>query len=427
MLKEQVFKIYDDNLSKLKTEGESVSYKQLLDSDIHPALKNYVSAELKLLFYKDKSIISKKSVFNYSSPKVEFYFNQIFDELVRFTLLSKEELNNLLLQSISFNLSHLIKPNWSLKKLIFNEKKSINSSDFFYLLDYAFFYPHQKQIISKYFKKRNSISINLDEFEHTLDKIDQQIFDNYKKDIVKYFFNTAIDFLDLATSNSLPIDIILNFLSDKSLEDVLHKTKEYASAVKQNSFSYDEFEKIIFKNSENSVSENVDEVIQDSEKSDYQKTLDSNSSSDDFINKVDLSSTTEADSKLEKSKSENLSLFDDESLIPIDEVDELDYHSQDEIIFQEPVEKPIERGVTSFDKTKFINLLSSKEIRRIQENLFNSDSEDFINFIEIITSASDFQESLSILDQFISDYKLEDTSKEVEIIKIALKKFYEVS
>jgi hypothetical protein len=98
MLKEQVFNLLNENFAKVVFRNDVISYKAILESELHPAIKNYIRAELKILFSRDKSLIKKKSVFNYSSTKIDFFFNQLFDELVKSTYINQEEVNNLFLQ-----------------------------------------------------------------------------------------------------------------------------------------------------------------------------------------------------------------------------------------------------------------------------------------------------------------------------------------
>ncbi len=425
MLKDQVFDILQKNFSKIKTDSDSVSYKLILDSDIHPSIKNYIKAELKILFSRDKAAIKKKSVFNYSSVKVEYLFHQIFDELIRTTTISSEELKNLLLQAISFNLSHLIKPNWSLKKLIFNDKKSINSSDFFFLIDYAYFYPYQKDVCVKYFKKNDYSSVESSKFEQILKKTDIKLFERYKREILLEFFNSTLEFINSFDSESLSIEIILSYLSDKNLNDDYNKIKLYLETNKTASLSRSEFENILLGNNtiNNYEKSNEDGIKDNINIDDNNEQLDSEplfeTESDEEIPPV-----VKTDENI--NRNENLSLFEDEFEIEIEGEEELKTANQE--MQQEKIETKVESNSQHKKKKRtaieFMKFFNKKELQRIQENLFNSDSEDFILMIEKIISAPNHTEALSVLDEIVRLYKADESSKEVNLIKSAIQQFY---
>lgn len=424
MLKEQVFVILNEVLSKFNFKNDQISYKAIFDSDIHPAIKNYFRAELKILFSKDKSLIKKKSVFNYSSNKIDFLFNQIFDELLKSTVINSEELNNLLLQAISFNLSHLIKPNWSLKKLIFNDKKSINSNDFFYLLDYAYFFSYQKNIISKYFKKFDYNYIEVEKFDDVLNKIDIKLFNENKKALLLDFFHSALDFTDRAKNQILANDIVLTYLASKELNDEYTKIKNYIEKTNQVNLSISDFEKILFSSAE---VPNVIPIAENDSLNSYSIEGD-NEEVVDETNKSDLKEEFSTNhNKFKKEKNDdNLSLFDDEPEIILE--NESVSNQSDEVFSEDiTISENSDNNKSEVEKisaSDFLQYLSEKEISRIQENLFNSDSEDFISFIEKLVIAKSFEDSLIKLENLSNEFQIDQSSKEMNLLKIALQKFY---
>jgi hypothetical protein len=419
MLKEQVFNILGKNFSKISSDNEIVNYKTILESDIHPSIKNYIKSELKILFSRDKALIKKKSVFNYSSVKTDFLFHQIFDELIKSTFISSEEVNNLLLQAISFNLSHLIKPNWSLRKIIFNDKKNISSNDFFYLIEYAFFYPYQKNIVVKYFKKFDYNLIDSEKFEETLKKIDIKLFKENKKEILLDFFNVALDFIDTAKTNFLHSEIILSYLSDKGLAEEYDIIKKYIDKNKIDKLSKTEFEQILFNTNSDLQNKNIQDDKQD---------LIITHEEEDLLDSNELNETSDNENLHSKIKfennssdSENLSLFDEELE---------DESSNEESETTKQLKSELQSLKNEADNinynlaSDFLKYFSEKEIQRIQENIFNSDSEDFVFMIEKIISASSYEDSIQILNEIVQLYQIDYNSKEINLLKSALQKFY---
>lgn len=420
MLKEQVFNILEKNFSKLSSDNEILNYKSILESDLHPSIKNYIKSELKILFSRDKALIKKKSIFNYSSVKTDFLFRQLFDEIIKSTFISLEEIKNLLLQAISFNLSHLIKPNWSLKKIIFNDKKTITSKDFFYLIEYAYFYLYQKNIVIKYFRKFDYNIIDSDKFEEILKKIDLKLFKENKREILSDFFSTSTNFIYAAKNDYLQSEIILSYLSDKGLAEEYDIIKKYIDKNKIDKLSKTEFEQILF-NTSNSALQNKN--IQD-DKQDLIITH----KEEDLLDSNELNETSDNENlhskiKLENnsSDSENLSLFDEELE---------DESSNEESETTKQLKSELQSLKNEADNknynlaSDFLKYFSEKEIQRIQENIFNSDSEDFVFMIEKIISASSYEDSIQILNEIVQLYQIDYNSKEINLLKSALQKFY---
>lgn len=423
MFKEKVFELLKLNLSKVVLKDDSISYKNILDSDIHPAIKNYIKAELKLLFSKDKAIIKKKSVFNYESNKIDFLFNQIFDELIKISKLTSEELNNLFLQAISFNLSHLIKPNWSLKKLIFNDKKSVSKNDFLFLVDYAYFFPYQKNILIKYFNRLNNSSIDVEKFDDVIIKIDKKLFEENKQDILLNFFNSCSDFINNAKDEFLSVDPVLTFLTDKKLEADLLKLRDYIENKKIIKISLEELQNVLIYKDDSIQSDVSMDSIEDKNIVNEEENIEAlNQDYDSVIKDDNKSNSLETDEELSLFDEEELNSKEDDTINKKDNF--ISTPQASENLTSSYENHSIKQKRTASDLLEF---LTRKEIKRIQDNLFNSDSEDFIIVIEKLISSDSYENSLIILDKVIRSYQINESSKELFTLKLALQKFYESS
>lgn len=410
MLKELVFNLLNLNFEKLNFKNDYLSYKDIFDSNVHLAIKNYIQAETKILFQKDLYTLKKKTIFNYSSKKIDFLFDQIFKETIKTTLLNQEDIKNIFLQAISFNISHLIKPNWSLKKLIFNDKKNIGVNDFYYFLDYAFFYPYQKKIIQNYYNKQDLTYIDADDFEKILQKIDQKLFSNYKKEILRDFINNSIEFLELVSNKLIPNEVVYSFLNDKSLNEEAKIFKDYISNKNENVINETELLELFSLNliSDNELSSHTN----DKNKSEFEEESETEKIRSYENSKVNYKKIEDA-----ITKEETLSLFDDiKESNEIEPEKEIKYSSP---IIQTNLEKQKDKAVD-----QFLSLLSKKEISKIQENIFNYDYDDFINFIEKIISNENYESSLHSFEELIKYYNIDQSSKEMKVLKNAIKDFY---
>lgn len=422
MLKDLIFEILKENYLLVNENNNSVSYQQLLNSNIHPSIKNYIRADLKALFYRDKTNITKKSIFNYSTRKVDFLFNQIFEELIKSSYITPKELNNLLLQAISFNLSHLIKPDWSLKKIIFNDKKNVSLNAFLILLEYAFFYQYKINIIRKYFLNLNSNIIESDKFDLILNKINSILFRENKNEILLDFYKTAIDFIDVRNSNNLAVEIIQSFLTNNNLIDELDRLKIYTENSQKEFISRDEFKTFVLNDyitdknlSESSIEDNITNISNENA-----RTLENKLPEDEKISSINTYNN-------KQEKSEELFLLFDDDQNP-ENVDKIQDHEKlvDNLKPENKEIFIIKNEISQLNRSHsdFFKYLTKKEIENIQENIFNSDYDDFIIAIEKLISSSTFEKALENLNKIVNTYHIDSSSKEIYILQSALKKYY---
>ena len=81
MFEKEIEFIYKYNLNKIKHLGSFITYEQLLATNIHPALLQYLSAEIDFLIYEDRQKLLKDSLFDYSGEKITEYFSSIGEEI----------------------------------------------------------------------------------------------------------------------------------------------------------------------------------------------------------------------------------------------------------------------------------------------------------------------------------------------------------
>jgi len=70
MFEREVKFIYDFNSNKVKKLGPSATFTELLPLGIHPAILQYISAEIEFRVFEDRQTLLKHSMFDYSGPKI---------------------------------------------------------------------------------------------------------------------------------------------------------------------------------------------------------------------------------------------------------------------------------------------------------------------------------------------------------------------
>lgn len=221
MFEREVKFIYDFNSNKVKKLGPSATFTELLPLGIHPSILQYISAEIEFRVFEDRQTLLKHSMFDYSGPKISVHFQKIADEIKKEKRFSTDFFSKVILHATSFNVNYLIRPNWSLKKLIFDTSDSNNVAEILQILNYAYFYKHLIKIIRNYLDKKKLITLDKEEFGELLLKFDRVSIDTYGNDILESAMKAMSSFFNIGSmkQSTVPLQGIAVFLQEKKLTE----------------------------------------------------------------------------------------------------------------------------------------------------------------------------------------------------------------
>lgn len=221
MFEREVKFIYDFNSNKVKKLGPTATFTELLPLGIHPAILQYISAEIEFRVFEDRQTLLKHSMFDYSGSKITQHFQKIADEIKKEKRFSTDFFSKVILHATSFNVNYLIRPNWSLRKLIFDTSESNNVAEILQILNYAYFYKHTVKVIRNYLDKKKLITLNKEEFAELLLKIDDVSINTYGNDILESAIKAMSSFFNIGSmkQNTVPLQGIAVFLQEKKLTE----------------------------------------------------------------------------------------------------------------------------------------------------------------------------------------------------------------
>lgn len=248
MFQAEIKFITDFTLNNVKKLGAFFTFEKLLDTNIHPAIKQYLNAEFEYLIYEDRQKLIEKSLFDYSGSKISHYFELISDEIKKTKKVSFEDIKILISRAVSFNVSYVIKPNWSLQKLVFGEKKNITVGELELVLNYPYYYDYFKNVFKAYLSKRNVINISSTEFELIMNKVDRELFSVHFEKLVDNSISSIADLFSIGGLNkrSLSVEAVELFLKEKNLIDHLLRLKRAIPDPGKKKYDIDDIRKIIF-------------------------------------------------------------------------------------------------------------------------------------------------------------------------------------
>ncbi|NOX66237.1 MAG: hypothetical protein GXO85_10725 [Chlorobi bacterium] len=271
MFEKEIEFIYNYYLNKIEKLNSFVTFDQLASAKLHPALLQYVSAEIDYLIFEDRQKLLKESLFDYSGDKINEYFTKISEEIKLTKKFSKDYISKLLLHATSFNVNYVVRPNWSLLQFIFENEDEKYVSEVKQILNYLYYYPYYKRILTNYFNKKHLYKISEEELSGVLDKIDKINLENNYEEIVNESLSNIVDFINIGEvgNNRISKDVIEYFLIDKNFEEPSRILDEKLAGSSDDKSKIEEYREIILslqeKEEEQTVQPEEEEQVEQAE------------------------------------------------------------------------------------------------------------------------------------------------------------------
>ncbi len=248
MFDKEIKFISDFTLNRIKKFGSFFTFEKLLNSDIHPAILQYISAELDYLIYEDRQKLLHKSVFDYSGPQISNYFNLIGQEIKRTKRVSFEDVKNLIVQAVSFNINYIVRPKWSLSKLIFDGTENKTVDEIKLVFNYIYFYDYIKSVYISYLNKKNLLTLSKKEFELIFTKIDKELFSSQPQKLVDNALFSIAEFQNIGEvkNNKIATASVEIFLKEKNLMDYLFRLRKSLPPEAKHKYKIEEVRKVLF-------------------------------------------------------------------------------------------------------------------------------------------------------------------------------------
>ncbi len=248
MFEKEIKFIVDFSLNKLKKLGSSFTYESILSTDIHPAIVQYISAELDYLIFEDRKKLLQQSVFDYSGPEIAKHLDAISQVIKKNKRISYEDIKKLVIQAVSFNINFTVRPKWSLLKLIFDGVDSKVSDEIKLVLNSIYYYDYIKSVIINYINKKNIQTLNSTEFEMLINKLDKELFVTKTEQLVDNMLYSIADFYNVGevSKNKVPPSGVELFLIEKNLMDYLLRLRKALPEQAKQSYEIDDIRKILY-------------------------------------------------------------------------------------------------------------------------------------------------------------------------------------
>ena len=285
MFEKEIQFITDFNLNKIKRLGSFFTLDDLTKAKVHPAIVRYISAEIDYLIFLDRQNLLQKSVFDYSGTELAQHFLAISQEIKKNKLLPYEEVKKIIQQAVTFQLTYLLRPVWTLKKFVFDTSEVRSQEEVKMFFNYLYFYDYYKKIFLTILEKKQLLTITIFEFESFLEKIQKQLLEQQMKNVLE---NALIDIAEFLNSGEviktrLSIETLEIFLKDKGLHNHIFRIRKLLSVDPKQKFELSEIQSALF----SSLSFEVEEELAEEKQREVEQNeaqLDIFKSAEDLLN-----------------------------------------------------------------------------------------------------------------------------------------------
>ena len=248
MFEKEIKFIVDFNLNKIRKSGTFFTLDKISSAGIHPSILKYISAELDLMIFEDRKRLLNNSMFDYTGKEIARHFSMITREIKRNKRIEFEDLKKLVIQAVSFNANHVVRPRWSLSKLIFDPAPTRTVEEISLILEYPYYYSYTRNILLSYLTKKKITSLSITEFEEIYTKIDNELFAGGNNRLLDNALSSMSDFFNdgAASKDKLSPEVVLVFLKEKGLSEFSHRLRQSASPDAKQKYNLNEIRSIIY-------------------------------------------------------------------------------------------------------------------------------------------------------------------------------------
>jgi len=312
MFEKEIKFIGDFCFNQVKSLGSSFTLDKITTAGVHPAVVQYISAELDFMIYSDRRKLLQQSYFDYAGKEISDHFQKISGEIKKHKKISLDDSKKLIFQAVSFNINYLVRPRWSLMKLIFNDQPVISVEEMKMMLNYLYYYEYFKKVLNGYISKRNLVQISSTEFDIILNKIDNELINTSQHQVISNSFTSMGDFFNIGgvDKNRLPLSAVEIFCKEKNLVDLILKLRKVIPNEVKRRYDKVEIERILFS----------PDLIQKAEKEDN---IETETATEQMIEALDADESKNESKELDKDIQDELDKSDIETFLSPEEEEAL--------------------------------------------------------------------------------------------------------
>lgn len=356
---------------------DQIQLTEIMRWEIPQSVKDYFNIFAERIIIEEvlNSLYSKR--FDQNNPDLISTRKKLTTTLKNSLLFTYSEFENAVDKASRFSLNFVIRPEWTLTKIIFKNDEVKTTEQIFDSLSNINEYPYYKKLITKILEKYHSNEVKVDFFKKMLRKIDEEVFKNVPLSEMLSITEPVFKLFKFANDlNLVPTEALMIFFADKGLENVVKEIELEKDLHGRTKFAESDLEIILKRVLKPSI---IEESTQDQVSTSY---------------------------------------FDQKTEIPV-------------IKPEEKVEdfEPIESKPDSKVETKLPDLntlLDQRSKEKFVKKIFKRDEEKFREAISKLNSIDNWKEASAFIDSIFITYEIDPYSDEaVEFTDFVYRRYFQ--
>jgi len=218
------------NAIRARTIGEEdgITLREVLSSDIHPAIKAYFRAEVEKLLEQERAREQRSRRFPYAHPEAMSLQQQIDRLLILHYHFDRNEFDAVLDQSVHFQFNYLCRPQFTLLGYILGNQRHVAANEVDRKLRSCVDYRYFPELIKRYVNERGLVDLTYEEFKSLLERIDREVVAQHTSTELARMMRAIFLFVDESRMQPhdefdhplLPTNAAIVFFEDKQMPEL---------------------------------------------------------------------------------------------------------------------------------------------------------------------------------------------------------------
>jgi hypothetical protein len=201
---------------------EQILLSEILNWDIPQPLKDYFNIFVERILSEELLNILYSKRFDQRNIEFIEARKRLINTLKNAVLLSYSEFENALDKASKFAINFILRPEWTLAKVIFKNEDVKTTEQIIESLSNFNEYTYYKKLLEKVLSKYQSNEIKLELFQRILRKIDEEVMKNVSiKDMLTIIEPVFKLFKFANDENTVPVEALIIFFNDKGAENIV--------------------------------------------------------------------------------------------------------------------------------------------------------------------------------------------------------------
>ena len=207
-------------------ERDSITLRQIEDSDVPEALKRIFDAEVEQWIEDEKARLLSSPHFHYTDDEILHVFDSIVEKARNYASFTREEFALTLDKSVKLLFNFVCRPQWTLVKYLFADRENATTESLLESLEYFVDYEYYRLILTEYFHSKELTVINARKFEELIENIDKEVIRTFDSRKMAFLTEPLFRLFSLGSDDEeqrAPIEALSIFFDDKDYPMIVER------------------------------------------------------------------------------------------------------------------------------------------------------------------------------------------------------------